>query len=68
MNELLEYLKDELENKDKELFLVVTSDVERSQDWLNNHSNMKRFNLQERDAEIVQLKDIDSDQKINSEY
>lgn len=58
MNELFEYLKEELENKDKELFLVVTSDVEKNQDWLNNHSNTNKSNLHDRDAEIVQLKDI----------
>lgn len=55
---MFDYLKEELDNKDKELFLVVTTEVENNQDWLNNHSTLERNNLFERDAEVVQLKDI----------
>lgn len=58
MNHLFEYLKEELDNKDKELFLVVTSEVEKNQDWLSDHGNLNKNNMYERDAEVVQVKDI----------
>lgn len=33
-DELLAYLKDQIESKDKELFLVVSREIESSQGWL----------------------------------
>lgn len=58
--DLLSYLRDELDCKDKELFLVVTSETEKNQSWLldqASYSNSLNTNYN-RDAEIVQLKDI----------
>ncbi|XP_044266950.1 josephin-1-like [Tribolium madens] len=58
-SDLLNYLKEELDCRDKELFLVVTNDVGKEQSWLKNQASYS--NLQEREAEIVQLRDITSD-------
>lgn len=58
--DLLYYLRDELDCKDKELFLVVTNETEKDQSWLldqASYSNSLNLNYN-RDAEIVQLKDI----------
>lgn len=59
--DLINYLKDELDCKDKELFLVVTSEVEKDQSWLKDpikYATNVGGSGQERDAEVVQLKDI----------
>lgn len=56
-SELINYLKDELDSKDKELFLVVKRDVEKEQSWLLDQASYTNA-VQERDAEILQLKDI----------
>ncbi|KAJ8974664.1 hypothetical protein NQ317_011981 [Molorchus minor] len=56
--DLLNYLKDELDCKDKELFLVVTNEVEKEQSWLQDQGNYCTTTSLDRDAEEVQLKDI----------
>lgn len=58
--ELIYYVKEELECKDKEMFLVVTSEIEKEQSWHHDQVNQVN-NIQERDAEILQLRDIVSD-------
>ncbi|RZC42967.1 Josephin domain containing protein [Asbolus verrucosus] len=58
--DLLNYLKEELDCRDKELFLVVTNDAGKEQSWLKNQATYSN-NIQERDAEVLQLKDIKSD-------
>lgn len=64
-SDLIEYLKEELENKEKELFLVVTGDVERNQNWLTG--TKANYKLNERDSEVLVLKDVVSDKlQINS--
>lgn len=55
--DLINYLKEELDSKDKELFLVVTKEVEREQSWLLDQASYTN-SIQERDAEVLQLKDI----------
>lgn len=42
------------------MFLVVNSEVEKEQSWLLDRNNYK-CNMHERDAEIIQLKDIVND-------
>lgn len=59
-SDLLNYLKEELDCRDKELFLVVTNEVGKEQSWLKNQASYSN-NLQEREAEIIQLRDITSD-------
>lgn len=54
---MINYIKEELESKDKEMFLVVSSDVDKEQSWLLDRTSYCQ-NIQERDAEIIQLKDI----------
>lgn len=56
-SDLISYLREELESRDKELFLVVVKDVEKEQGWLQDQTNYAN-NIGERDAEILQLKDI----------
>lgn len=52
--------------KDKELFLVVTNDVEQNQSWLIDTEKYKnKLNGGERDAEVIQLKDIVCDVTVN---
>lgn len=55
--DLINYLKEELDSKDKELFLVVDRDVEKEQSWLLEQNSYTKT-VQERDAEVLQLKDI----------
>jgi josephin len=59
-SDLLNYLKEELDCREKELFLVVTNDIGKDQAWLKNETTYSN-NLQEREAEVLQLKDIISD-------
>lgn len=54
---MISYLKEELDSKDKELFLVVGKDVEKEQSWLLDQTSYAHA-IQERDAEVLQLKDI----------
>lgn len=58
------YLKEQLECRDKELFLVVNSEVERSQSWLIPSSlyNNKEISVSDRDADCLQLCDVVSDE------
>ncbi|KAI4460377.1 josephin 1 2 [Holotrichia oblita] len=58
---VIEYLKEELESKDKQLFLVIEEDRSESQDWLLKDSLNWGENIQERDAQILLLKDIASE-------
>ena len=46
-NELLAYLKDQIDSKEKELFLVVSIEVDRNQGWLNE----KQVNIECSDVE-----------------
>ncbi|GJQ87776.1 hypothetical protein Trydic_g18635 [Trypoxylus dichotomus] len=48
---VIEYLKEELGKKDKQLFLVVDEEKAAAQDWLLKNSSQCSRNLQERDAE-----------------
>lgn len=59
---MISYLKDELDSRDKELFLVVRKDVEREQSWLLDRANYTDH-IQERDAQVLQLKDV-----VNEEF
>ncbi|XP_022903386.1 josephin-2 [Onthophagus taurus] len=52
---VMEYLQDELEHKDKQLFLVVTEEIARNQLWLNEDFN---FLYDNRQSEVVLLGDI----------
>lgn len=65
-DDLIDYLKDQVESKDKELFLVVTTNVERNQRWLSNHKSYTK-DSKDMDAEILQLADIVSDE-VNITY
>ncbi|KAJ8913849.1 hypothetical protein NQ315_003758 [Exocentrus adspersus] len=56
--DLLCFLRDILNSKDKELFLVVTSETEKDQNWLLDQDGCINLLNQDRDAEVVQLKDI----------
>ncbi|KAF5290009.1 hypothetical protein FQR65_LT11675 [Abscondita terminalis] len=58
--DLLDYLKEQLDCKDKELFLVVESEVDKTQNWLLNKASYSN-NVKDADVEVVQLKDIVSD-------
>ncbi|XP_019870120.1 josephin-like protein [Aethina tumida] len=55
--DLLNYLKQELDCKDKELFLVVSQELDKNQAWLKDQATYSN-NIPEREAEILQLKDI----------
>lgn len=55
--DLINYLKEELDSRDKEVFLVVRKDVEKEQGWLLDQASYSNA-IQERDAEVLQLKDI----------
>ncbi|XP_056638842.1 josephin-like protein isoform X1 [Diorhabda sublineata] len=55
--DVLNYLKDEIECKDKEIFLVVTSEVSQKQSWIKDFSIPPAVNG--RDADIIQLGDIE---------
>lgn len=59
--ELLDYLKMELDNKDKELFIVVNNEIDKNQSWLLDKSAYSSH-LLEREAEVIQLNDIISDE------
>ncbi|XP_065174036.1 josephin-1-like [Atheta coriaria] len=57
--EVLDYLKEETESKDKQLFVVVTSEVDKNESWLLNKSSYSNHvHLQEREAEVLELRDI----------
>lgn len=57
---MIEYLKEELDNKDKQLFLVIDEEKAQNQDWILKSANCCD-NLQEREAEVLLLKEIASD-------
>ncbi|CAH2005681.1 unnamed protein product [Acanthoscelides obtectus] len=62
-SELLNYLREELEDKEKQLFLVVTEEVGKNHSWLldqNVYSNPVN-NINNIDADVVELKDIHRD-------
>lgn len=59
--ELLDYLKIELDNKDKELFIVVNNEIDKNQSWLLDKAAYSNH-LLEREAEVIQLNDIISDE------
>lgn len=66
--DLLNYLRDELDDKEKQLFLVVTQEVEQKQNWLKDaesYNNATRM-LDNLDAEIVNLKDVNIDQCVEN--
>ncbi|KAJ8941227.1 hypothetical protein NQ318_015659 [Aromia moschata] len=63
---LLNYLREELDCKDKELFLVVTNDVEKNQSWLQDHGGYCNTVNLDRDAEEICLKDITNSDIQNS--
>ncbi|KAG5882051.1 hypothetical protein JTB14_007713 [Gonioctena quinquepunctata] len=58
--DLLNYLRDELDCKDKQLFLVVTEEAAKNQSWLHDKSNYMNTTsiIENRDADIVHLNDI----------
>ncbi|KAL3269190.1 hypothetical protein HHI36_008273 [Cryptolaemus montrouzieri] len=59
--ELMHFVRMELDDKDKEMFVVVSSEVAENKNWLKDlesYSNNDCYRIQERDAEVVQLKDI----------
>lgn len=58
---MLNYLKEELDCKDKELFLVVTNEVEKETSWLKDQASYSKNIQEEREAEVLLLKDITSD-------
>ncbi|XP_017769356.1 PREDICTED: josephin-1 [Nicrophorus vespilloides] len=60
-NNIVEYLKDELESKEKQLFLVVSGEVSKDQSWLLNQSAYSKNNDEDREVEVLQLKDIISE-------
>lgn len=62
--DLLNYLRDELDDKEKQLFLVVTQEVEHKQSWLKD---VETYNSATRmidniDAETINIKDIKFDE------
>lgn len=62
-------MREELDDKEKQLFLVVTQEVEQTQSWLKdvqNYNNANRM-VENFDAEIVNLKDINSDLNIDNQ-
>ncbi|KAK7066368.1 Josephin-1 [Halocaridina rubra] len=42
--ELINYLREELKNKDKELFLVVTQEVEQTREWCSGNTSSSNTN------------------------
>ncbi|KAK9873350.1 hypothetical protein WA026_022155 [Henosepilachna vigintioctopunctata] len=59
--ELLSFIRSELSESDKQLFVVVLREVDEDKSWLRDiesYSNNDWINITERDAEEVQLKDI----------
>lgn len=58
--DLLNFMRNELDSQDKELFIVMTSDVEKCQAWLKENSNYnnKICDSQNRDAEEILVGDI----------
>lgn len=71
--DLIAYLKDQLECKEKELFVVVTKEVEEHQSWMHNFtihpphaihrespidSFSDKYDYQSRDAECVHVNDV----------
>ncbi|XP_072390295.1 josephin-like protein [Diabrotica undecimpunctata] len=54
--EVINYLRDEVESKDKELFLVVTNEVSKDQSWIEDTEIRPLANG--RDADIIQLSDV----------
>ncbi|XP_023022473.1 josephin-like protein isoform X4 [Leptinotarsa decemlineata] len=66
-NDLLNYLRDELDCIEKQLFLVVTEEAAKDHTWLcdgNNYMNTTGI-INSRDSDIVPLSDINNDQFIN---
>ncbi|CAH0554595.1 unnamed protein product [Brassicogethes aeneus] len=62
--DLLDFLKQEMDSKDKQLFLVVTQEVDKSQTWLRDQEAYSN-NITEREAEILKLGDINSMNSLN---
>lgn len=67
--ELITYLKEQLECRDKELFIVVTHDVEQLQSWQYRSTNSTTAQTQ---AHIVKLSDteqydVDDEMKLNDD-
>nr|CAH7751793.1 unnamed protein product [Callosobruchus chinensis] len=62
-SELLNYLREELDDKEKQLFLVVTEKVGQDHSWLldQNIYSSALNNINDIDADIVELKDIHRD-------
>lgn len=58
---MVNFLKNEMNSKDKEMFVVVTNAIAENKTWLkdpdNYRSNDSNYN-QGREAQILQLKDI----------
>lgn len=61
-NDLLNFIRNKLDSQDKELFIVMKSDVEKSQSWLKEQSNYnnKIVDSSNRDAEEILISDINS--------
>lgn len=49
-NELLVYLKDQIDNKEKELFLVVSREIDSNQGWLMEPYEIKKDNNTDHDS------------------
>lgn len=62
-DDLLNFIRNELDSKDKELFIVITSEAEKSQIWLKENSNYsnKICDSLNRDAEEILVGDINVD-------
>jgi len=60
--DFIEFLKDELESKEKQLFIVVSADVEREGSWLLSGNHVANQSNSDNDVEVLQLKDIISDE------
>ncbi|XP_061931605.1 josephin-2 isoform X1 [Apis cerana] len=54
-NDLLRYLKDQIDSKEKELFLVVSKEIDNNQGWLiNTYANKEGIN---HDTDIMYIED-----------
>lgn len=50
-NDLLIYLKDQIDSKEKELFLVVSREIDNNQGWLiNTYANKEEINNTDHDS------------------
>lgn len=56
-NDLLRYLKDQIDSKEKELFLVVSREIDNNQGWLiNTYANKEGINANH-DTDIRYIED-----------